>query len=161
MAPVSGNFALVLVSIDRREILYSAVTANPNSAWVSQQIRNAFWEKDLPRYLLHDQDRNFVGLAQIGTDEIITAKASPWQNAYCERLIGTIRRECTDHFLTLGQRHLSRVLREYSQYYNESRTHLSLEKDAPIPRNIQKIGDVVATPILGGLHFRYNRNQAA
>ena len=85
------------------------------------------------------------------------APRSPWQNSYVERLIGTLRRECLDHVLILGERHLQRVLTLYSLYYNETRTHLGLAKDAPIPRAVQRSGSIVATPVLSGLHHTYAR----
>ena len=82
---------------------------------------------------------------------------SPWQDPHAERLIGTLRRECLDHVLIVGERHLRRMLASYSSYYNESRTHLALEKDAPLRRAIQKCGAIITTPILSGLHHRYVR----
>jgi hypothetical protein len=86
-----------------------------------------------------------------------TAPRSPWQNGHAERLIGSIRRECLDHVVVFGERHLRRLLRSYMQYYNDARTHLSLSKDAPIPRAVQVIGRILPTPILGGLHYHYVR----
>ncbi len=82
---------------------------------------------------------------------------SPWQNPYAERLIGSLRRECLDHVLIVGERHLRRILALYSSYYNESRTHLALEKDAPLQRAIQRCGAIIRTPVLSGLHHRYAR----
>ncbi len=82
---------------------------------------------------------------------------SPWQNAYVERLIGTLRRECLDHVLIYGERHLRRILTLYSLYYNETRTHLGLGKDAPLRRSVQRSGTIIVTPILSGLHHRYAR----
>ena len=89
--------------------------------------------------------------------EIRSAPRSPWQNAFVERVIGTLRRECTDHVIPLGRRHLLRVLREYVEYYNESRPHQSLDRNSPTPRKVEAIGDVGAKPVLGGLHHRYFR----
>jgi transposase InsO family protein len=86
-----------------------------------------------------------------------TSYRSPWQNGYVERLIGSIRRECTDHLLVLNVEHLRRILSEYASYYNETRTHVSLGKDAPCTRPIERFGDIIAQPILGGLHHRYAR----
>ena len=85
------------------------------------------------------------------------ALASPWQNGFVERLIGSIRRECVDHFVVLGEAHLRRILRAYARYYNDIRTHRSLDKDAPISRPIQRIGSVRSNAILGGLHHHYVR----
>ena len=88
---------------------------------------------------------------------MVAAPRSPWQNAYAERLIGSIRREALDHIVVLGERHLRHVLLSYMTYYNEARTHLSLNKDAPIPRAVQTVGQTLAVPILGGLHHQYIR----
>ena len=89
--------------------------------------------------------------------DLVTAKASPWQNCYVERVIGTLRRECTDHVIPLGEKHLLKTLLEFSTYYNESRTHQSLEGNSPVARAVESEGDIVATPLLGGLHHRYSR----
>ena len=83
------------------------------------------------------------------------APASPWQNSFAERLIGSIRRECVDHFIVLGEAHLRRILRSYARYYNNIRTHRSLDKDAPVSRSVQRIGSIKSHPILGGLHHHY------
>jgi transposase InsO family protein len=86
-----------------------------------------------------------------------TSFRSPWQNGYVERLIGSIRRECTDQLIVVNAEHLRRILTKYSAYYNDVRTHVSLEKDAPCTRPIERFGNIVAHPILGGLHHRYAR----
>ena len=96
-------------------------------------------------------------LRAIGIRDRPTAPASPWQNGYAERLIGSIRRECMDHIVVLGEAHLGRVLRSYASYYNEIRTHRSLNKDAPVSRPVQLNGIIKSHPILGGLHHRYVR----
>ena len=90
------------------------------------------------------------------------SRQSPWQNGYCERVIGSIRRECLDHIIVLNDGHLRRVLKEYVAYYHRSRTHLGLEKDAPEPRSVQTpgVGPIASEPVLGGLHHRYNREAA-
>ena len=88
-----------------------------------------------------------------------TVPRSPWQNAYAERLIGSIRRDCLDHIIVLGEAHLRRVLKAYASYYNGVRTHLSLRNDAPFPRSIERTGRIVSIPILGGLHHQYRRTQ--
>jgi len=85
------------------------------------------------------------------------APRSPWQNGYAEKLIGSIRRDCLDHVVVFGERHLRNLLRSYQEYYNEARTHLSLCKDAPIPRAVRASGHIIVTPILGGLHHHYER----
>jgi transposase InsO family protein len=86
-----------------------------------------------------------------------TAARSPWQNGYAERLIGSIRRDCLDHVVVFGERHLRHLLESYQRYYNKARTHLSLDKDAPVSRTVQVVGSIVATPVLGGLHHQYIR----
>ena len=86
-----------------------------------------------------------------------TASASPWQNGYAERLIGSIRRECVDHVIVLGEAHLRRILRSYARYYNDIRTHRSLDKDAPVSRPVQRIGSIQSHAILGELHHQYMR----
>ena len=93
----------------------------------------------------------------LGITEVISAPRSPWQNAYVECVIGSIRRECTDQVIPLGKRHLRRMLGEYFAYYNESRTHRSLGGNAPESRCVQVVGRVIAEPVLGGLHHRYSR----
>ena len=121
------------------------------------------WET-APRYLLRDRDRIYGDLFQrrvssLGIEEVKTAPRSPWQNPYAERLIGSIRRDALNHVIVLNERHLRRLLREYIDYYHTSRTHLSLDKDPPIPRPVEpiKAGQVVALPCIGGLHHRYTR----
>jgi transposase InsO family protein len=119
------------------------------------------WEQP-PRYLIRDRDgaygEVFVRrLRLMGIRDRPTSPRSPWQNGYAERLIGSIRRECVDHIIVLGERHLRHVLLSYMKYYNEVRTHLCLEKDAPIPRAIERAGHILCRPILGGLHHQYVR----
>jgi putative transposase len=131
-------------------------------AWTAQQLREAFPWNQAPRYLIHDRDSAFHGwttTAALGIEEVLTAPRSPWQNAYVERLIGSIRRECLDHIVIINARGLRRVLDAYVDYYLKSRTHLSLNKDAPISRSVAASPDgrIVAVPQLGGLHHRYER----
>ena len=106
--------------------------------------------------------RSSIRCGFMDIEQIVTAPRSPWQNGYCERVIGTIRRECLDHVIVLSERHLRRVLKEYLAYYHRSRTHLGLEKDAPEPRAVQAqdVGPVASEPVLGGLHHRYYREAA-
>jgi putative transposase len=147
--------------------VHFAVTANPTAAWVAQQLVDAFPWDSAPRYLLHDRDGSYGGqfheaANRMGICEVLTAPQSPWQNPYVERLIGSIRRECLDHVIVLHASGLRRLLKSYFEYYEQSRTHLSLDKDAPIPRAIQprELGRVVALPQVGGLHHRYERRAA-
>ena len=155
-------FAFLVVSHGRRRLLWFAVTTHPTAEWLAQQIVEAFPWDTAPRYLVRDNDAAY---RQAFTNRIRTmgirdrpiAPRSPWQNPYVERLIGTLRRECLDHVLIFGERHLHQVLRLYSLYYNETRTHLGLAKDAPIRRAVQPSGSIVITPILSGLHHGYAR----
>ena len=96
-------------------------------------------------------------LRAMGIRDKPIAPASPWQNCFVERLIGSIRRECLDHIVVFGERHLRCILLSYMTYYNGARTHLSLNKDAPIPRAVQAVGRVMPRPFLGGLHHHYVR----
>ena len=156
-------FVLVLLGHDRRTIVHVAVTAHPTAAWTAQQLRNAFPENAAPRYLLHDRDSVFTDvaatLAGMNVRTVQTAPRSPWQNAYVERVIGSMRRECLDHMIVVNAAGLHRVLTEYVAYYMRSRTHLALGKDTPSPRPVipPSAGRVVAIPRVGGLHHRYDR----
>jgi Integrase core domain len=137
-------------------------TRHPTAEWLAQQIVEAFPWDETPTYLLRDNDgaygRAFTNRVRtMGIRDRPISPRSPWQNAYVERLIGTLRRECLDHVLIYGERHLRRVLTLYSLYYNETRTHLGLGKDAPLGRHIERSGTIVTTPILSGLHHRYAR----
>jgi putative transposase len=159
-------FVLVILAHHRRRIVHVAVTAHPTAAWTAQQLREAFPEDAAPRYLLHDRDHAFTAVAAtaagMGIQEIRSAPRSPWQNAYAERVIGSMRRECLDHVIVVNKTGLSRVLTGYLAYYHQSRTHLSLAKDSPHPRPISPptLGAVVAVPQVGGLHHRYDRRAA-
>jgi putative transposase len=150
-------WAFVVLSHDRRRIIYTAVTHRPSTNWTIQQLRNAFPFKTMPRFILHDRDRNFWGIGRAGFDEIITGHRCPWQNGLVERVIGSIRRECTDHLIAIDERHLHGILKQYRHYYNHSRTHLSLNKDSPVRRGVKRKGKIIAVPKLGGLHHRYER----
>jgi putative transposase len=159
-------FALVLLAHERRRIVHVAVTNHPTAAWTAQQLREAFPWDEAPRYLLRDRDHAFTAWTKTATamdiEELLTAARSPWQNAYVERFIGSVRRECLDHVIVCTQSGLRRVLAGYVEYYLRSRTHLSLDKDAPVPRPVAPPGDggIVALPELGGLHHRYERRAA-
>ena len=138
------------------------VTANPTAKWVARQITEAFPWDMAPRYMIRDRDRIYGivvtrRLRAMGIRDKPTAPASPWQNGFAERLIGSIRRECLDHVIVWGEPHLRRILRSYANYYDNMRTHRSLNKDAPISRSIQRIGIISSRPILGGLHHHYVR----
>jgi putative transposase len=159
-------FVLVILAHERRRIVHVAVTDHPTAAWTAQQLREAFPWDDGPSFLIRDRDTVFKGwtttAAAMGIQETLTAVRSPWQNAYAERLIGSIRRECLDHVIVLNERGLRRLLHAYVGYYLRSRTHLSLNKDAPISRHVAPPADgrIVAIPQVGGLHHRYERHAA-
>ena len=159
-------FVLVIIAHERRRVLHVAVTAHPTGAWTAQQLREAFPCDSAPRYLIHDRDSAFhawrTTIEALGIEEVLTAPRSPWQNAYAERLIGSIRRECLDLVIIANERGLRCVLHAYVEYYLRSRTHLSLDKDAPISRPVASStdGGIVAIPHFGGLHHRYERRAA-
>ena len=156
-------FVLVILEHDRRRLVHVTVTEHPTAAWTAQQLRNAFSEHEAPPYLLHDRDSVFADVATtiagMNTQAVRTAPRSPWQNAYVERVIGSIRRECLDHVIVMNATGLHRILRDYVAYYMRSRTHLALGKDTPCPRLVAppSAGRIVAIPEVGGLHHRFDR----
>src|SRR5471030_744540 len=132
-------YAFVIVRLERRNLAWVNVTANPTAEWIVRQLTEAFPWNEAPRYLIRDRDRIYGAvvtrrLRAMGIRDKHMAPASPWQNGFAERLIGSIRRECVDHFIVLGEAHLRRILRAYARYYNDIRTHRSLNKDAPVSR---------------------------
>src|SRR3984893_10929522 len=152
-------FVFVVLSHARRRVLHFKVTEHPTQEWTMQQIREAFPWEQVPRYLLRDRDaiygRDFAALTtDMGMEEVVTAPRAPWQNPYVERLVGSIRRECLDHVIVWNQRSLRRLLRSYFAYYQHSRTHLALGKDAPETGAWNRRNQV------GGLHHRYQRRAA-
>jgi transposase InsO family protein len=158
---------LVILSHDRRKILAFQVTVSPTGAWAAERVIKALDFEGAPRLLLRDRDQKFgeefddrLNLA--GIQQLLSAHHCPWQNGYVESVIGTIRRECLDHVIIFNAKHLRSVLQEYVSYYNESRTHLGIEKDCPEPRAVEarEQGAITALPILGGLHHRYTRRAA-
>jgi putative transposase len=160
-------FVFVVLSHDRRRPVHFAITEHPTAEWSARQLLEAFPWDSAPRYLLRDRDRcygeRFHEAADwLGIREVLTAPQSSWQNAYVERLIGSIRRECLDHVIVINEANLGRVLKSYFEYYERSRTDLSLGKDAPISRPIQPpaLGRIMEVPQVGGLHHRYERIEA-
>ena len=155
-------YAIVIVRLDRRELVWINVTANPTAEWIARQITQAFPWDETPRYLIRDRDGVYGAavtrrLRAMGIRDKPVAPGSPWQNGFAEWLIGSIRRECTDYVVVSGEEHLRRVLQSYARYYNELRTHRSLNKDAPIHRAIERLGVIISQPVLGGLHHQYCR----
>jgi transposase InsO family protein len=155
-------YCLVILRHGRRLWVSFGVTTNPTAEWISRQITEAFPWDSAPRYLIRDRDTAYgpvfvQRLRAMGIRDKPTAPRSPWQNPYVERLIGTIRRECLDHLIVFGEAHLRRILGKYAAYYNESRIHRSLDKDAPFHRAIEHVGVITSQPVLGGLHHQYCR----
>jgi transposase InsO family protein len=155
-------YAFVVVRLDRRDLVWINVTTHPTAEWVARQITEAFPWNEAPRYMNRDRDRIYGSvvtrrLRAMGIRDRPITPASPWQNAFAERLIGSIRRECVDHVIVLGEAHLRRILKSYVAYYTNIRTHRSLDKDAPIFRSVQRVGSIKSHAILGGLHHHYAR----
>ena len=155
-------FAFLVLGHGRRQLLWIEVTRHPTAEWLARQITEAFPWTSTPAYLLHDNDRAYghvfaSRLRAMGIRDRPISPQSPWQNGYAERMIGTLRRECLDQMVIFGETHLRRILSTYAAYYNQSRTHLALQKDAPLHRAVQRSGAIVAIPILAGLHHQYVR----
>ena len=160
-------YVFLVLAHDRRRILHFNVTRHPTAEWTGQQLRNAFPFDQLPGYLLRDRDAIYgqdfrKQVRDMGIEEVLSTPRSPWQRAYVERVIGSIRRECLDHVIVFDEGSLRRILASYFDYYHRSRTHLSLGKDSPEPRPMQApdMGPVVAISQVGGLHHRYERRAA-
>jgi transposase InsO family protein len=155
-------FAFLVLGHGRRQLLWFEVTRHPTAEWLARQITEAFPWTSAPAYLVRDNDGAYghvftSRVRAMGIRDRPTSPGSPWQNGYVERLIGTVRRECLDRMLIFGESHLRRVLALYAVYYNQARTHLALQKDAPLHRAVQRSGVIVAIPILAGLHHQYVR----
>src|SRR2546422_4967723 len=160
-------FVLVVLTHSRRRLVHFNVTEHPTAEWTARQLLEACALEEGLRYLIRDRDRvygeRFSHQARmLDIQEAVIAPRSPWQNAYAERVIGSIRRECLDHVVVIGERHLREILTKYVDYYNGTRTHLSLSKHAPKPRTLQlpSQGRVVKVPSVGGLHHEYRRRAA-
>jgi putative transposase len=160
-------FVLVVLSHQLRRIVHVNVTAHPTAIWSAQQVVEAFPDDTAPRWLHRDRDRIYGDtfqrrLAGMGISEVVSAPASPWQNPFVERLIGSIRRECLNHVIIINESHLRRILTAYTLYYLRTRTHLGLQKDAPDHHATRGVwaGPIVAIPEVGGLHHRYERRAA-
>ena len=155
-------FALLVLGHGRRQLLWFEVTRHPTAEWLARQITEAFPWTSAPAYLVRDNDRAYghvftSRVRAMGIRDRPISPGSPWQNGYAERLIGTLRRECLDQVVIFGEMHLRRILSAYAAYYNQARTHLALQKDAPLHRAVQRSGAIVAIPILAGLHHQYVR----
>src|SRR5215468_530794 len=155
-------FAFLVLGHGRRQLLWFEVTRHPTAEWLARQITEAFPWASAPTYLVRDNDRAYghvfrSRMRAMGIRDRPISPGSPWQNAYVERLIGTVRRECLDRMLIFGEAHLRKILSSYAAYYNEVRTHLALGKDTPLGRAVQRTGVIIAIPILSGLHHHYVR----
>ena len=157
-------YRFLVLRLDRRVVVHFNVTTNPTSRGTAQQLVEAFPYDEAPRFLIRDHDGSYGDavrqrLRGIGIEEAGTAPRSPWQNAFVEPMIGSIRRECLDQVIVLSGAHLLRILAEYFESYHTSRAHQSLDGDSPVPREVRPRdrGQVVGTPVLGGLHHAYRR----
>ncbi len=155
-------YGFLILQHSRRELVWLCVTARPSAHWIARQLTEAYGWQQTPRYIVRDRDCVYGAvvierLRAMGIRDRPISPRSPWQNGHSERLIGSIRRDCLDHVIVFGERHLRHLLNSYQKYYNEARTHLSLHKDAPIPRAVQTVGRTLAMPVLGGLHHQYFR----
>jgi len=157
-------YCFIVLRHDRRRVMHFNVTTNPTAQWTAQQITETFPFDQAPRHLIRDRDgiygNHFRGrLKNMGIREVPIAPQSPWQNPYCERVIGSIRRECLDHMIVVNEKHLKRILRDYFDYYHHWRTHLSLDRNSPEPREVEPpvMGEVISIPMVGGIHHRYTR----
>lgn len=157
-------YAFVMIDHGRRKIIHYGVTEHPTSKWVTRQITEAFKHRTRPRYILRDRDAIYregfrKRLKQMGIRERVIARRAPWQNAYVESLIRSIRRECVNHLIPINEAHLSKVLGLFVEYYNKARTHQGLRFDAPDHRPVQRRskGKIVSIPLVCGLHHKYER----
>ena len=155
-------YGLLIMGHGRRKILWLGVTAHPTAEWIANQLTEACGWDYTPGYLIRDRDACYGNvfirrLRSFGIRDRPTSPRSPWQNGQAERLIGSIRRECLDHVIVFGERHLRHVLLCCADYYNAARTHLSLRKDTPVQRAVQSVGRIQGRPVLGGLHHQYAR----
>jgi len=157
-------YCFIVLRHDRRRVVHCNVTPHPTARWTAQQVVEAFPFDEVPRFLIRDHDGIYgqdfrERIKHLGIEEVVIAYRSPWQSPYVERLVGSIRRECLDHVIVLNEARLIRILTSYFQYYHEARTHLSLDRNAPISREVEPPSDgrVIAMPQVGGLHHRYAR----
>ena len=150
-------FAFLVLGHGRRQLLWFEVTRHPTAEWLARQITETFPWTSAPAYLVPYEHIFTSRVTAMGIRDRPISPGSPWQNGYAERLIGTLRRECLNQMVIFGETHLRRILSSYAAYYNQARTHLALQKDAPLHRAVQRSGVIVAVPILAGLHHQYIR----
>jgi len=160
-------YVFVVLSLDRRRIVHVNVTTHPTAEWTAMQLTQAFPVETAPRFITRDRD-GICGdvvcraIANLGSEELVIAARSPWQNGYCERVVGTLKRECLNHVIVLNENHPRRILKSYLEYYRETRPHLGLAKDTPARREVEppELGAAQRRPMAGGLHSRYYRAAA-
>jgi transposase InsO family protein len=171
LSPDGGRLAAAVIDLFSRRVVGWSMSAAMTAQLVTDALVMAIWRHQIteafpwneaPRYLIRDRDQVYGALRRADSERWASVtnpsrQVSPWQNGFAERLIGSIRRECVDHLVVLGETHLRRVLKSYARYYNEMRTHRSLDKDAPFSRPVQRIGRVTSHALLGGLHHHYMR----
>src|SRR6476620_721846 len=153
-------YGLLIMGHGRRQILWFGVTSHPTAEWMANQLTEACGWEQAPRYVIRDRDGAYGELfvrrlRSMSIRDRPTSPRSPWQNGFAERLIGSIRRECLDHVVVFGERHLRHILLSYMKYYNEARTHLSLEKDTPVSRAVERTGHILCRLVLGGVDHQY------
>jgi putative transposase len=156
-------FVFVILEIGTRRIVHAAVTRHPSDAWVAQQLREATPWGEGPKYVIRDNDtkygQHFTAVASgSGIRELKTPYRAPKANSHCERFMRSLRGDCLDHILTLNERHLSRTVAKYVDYYNCARPHQGNDQRTPVPlEDTDGKGGIIAFPILGGLHHDYRR----
>jgi transposase InsO family protein len=160
-------FVFVIIELESRRVVHVNVTRHPSDAWVAQQLREATPFGEGPRFLIRDNDGKygvqFQHVADGATIEILkTPVEAPRANAFCERFMGSLRRECLDYMLILSEQHLRRIVRDYIAYFNRARPHQGLQQRLPCPTLLseQTDGEIVGIPVLGGLHHDYRRKAA-
>jgi putative transposase len=160
-------YVFLVLAHERRRVVHFNVTEHPTAEWTATQLMQAFPWDTAPRYLLRDRDRIYgdpfrTQAANMAVAEVLTAPRSPWQSPYVERLIGSIRRECLDHVVVANETSLRRQIASYPDYHHAARCHLSLGKDFPDGTAVEppELGQIVAAPMVGGLHHRYERRAA-
>jgi transposase InsO family protein len=157
-------YVFFVVHHARRALIHVRTTGDPTSAWIAQQLREAFPYDQAPRYLILDRDAKYgddvlAAIRHMGIEPKQITARSPWQNGVAERFVNTARRDLLDHVIVLNEKHLQRLLAGFASYYLNDRTHLSLKKDAPAVRAVESkphpAAEIIALPRLGGLHHRY------
>ncbi len=157
----------IILSLDRRRVIHFNVTTHPTAEWTARQLVQAFPFESAPKYLIRDRDGIYGEEVQraigfLGMKEKVISARSPWQNGYCERMVGTTKRDCLHHVIVISENHARGILKKFYKYYHEDRTHLGLDKATPSGRKIEpvELGQVKRRPVLGGLHNRYYREVA-